>query len=218
MHHPKIVPLPLGNKWQWITPSWHAEDLRKSRMVSTLKRYAADIEKNFRKEKPNLLHVSLSEGTSDRALFEPWRKLRREAVKNFKANFQKIPVVVVNFPINETCAHANKHSEQLFEWEKFMATLTTYKFVLSPPGRGPDVHRTWEALLMGSIPVVQSGPLDFLYFDLPVLTVDTWDELTPDLLKSMHPVLLSRSYNFDKLFAPYWIQLINDRRKAYWNQ
>ena len=215
LQHPKITPLPLGSKWQWITPSWHGEDMKKSRMVNALKKYTSDIEKNFLKSKPNLLHLALSEGTSDDSLYEPWRRLRREAVKNYNAKFRKTPIVVVDFPINKTCAHASKHHEQTFEWEKYMLTLSTFKFVLSPPGRGPDVHRTWEALLMGSIPVVQSGPLDFLYFDLPVLTVDKWDELSKELLTSMYPILTSRSYKFDKLFAPYWMELINEKRSKF---
>ena len=35
-----------------------------------------------------------------------------------------------------------------------------YTFVLSPRGAGLDCHRTWEILLLGAIPIVQSSPLD----------------------------------------------------------
>ena len=30
----------------------------------------------------------------------------------------------------------------------------THRFVLSPPGHGLDCHRTWEAILLGAIPIV----------------------------------------------------------------
>lgn len=50
-------------------------------------------------------------------------------------------------------------------------------FVLSPPGNGPDCHRTWEALYLGAIPIVKSAYWPFKNFDLPVVTVDSWDRL-----------------------------------------
>ncbi len=36
----------------------------------------------------------------------------------------------------------------------------------------------WETLLVGSIPVTVSSPLDTLLRRLPVLIVDDWDEVT----------------------------------------
>ena len=41
------------------------------------------------------------------------------------------------------------------------------KFALSPGGTGPDTYRTWEALLVGTIPIVKTSQLDNLYSDLP---------------------------------------------------
>jgi hypothetical protein len=32
-----------------------------------------------------------------------------------------------------------------------------YAFVASPYGGGPDCHRTWEALILGCIPIVKSS-------------------------------------------------------------
>ena len=50
-------------------------------------------------------------------------------------------------------------------------------FVLSPPGNGPDCHRTWEALYLGATPIVKSTHWPFKNIDLPVVTVDSWDRL-----------------------------------------
>ena len=36
-------------------------------------------------------------------------------------------------------------------------------FTLSPPGFGLDVHRTWEALYLGLIPIVWKSPLLKIY-------------------------------------------------------
>jgi hypothetical protein len=55
-------------------------------------------------------------------------------------------------------------------------------FVLSPHGRGLDCYRTWEALLMGAIPIVKRSPLDPLFDGLPVVIVDDWSEITESAL------------------------------------
>jgi hypothetical protein len=51
------------------------------------------------------------------------------------------------------------------------------KFVISPPGNGPDCHRTWEALYLGAIPIVISKSWPFNHLELPVVIIDSWDQL-----------------------------------------
>jgi hypothetical protein len=53
-----------------------------------------------------------------------------------------------------------------------------HAFAIVTYGRGLDGHRTWEALLMGSIVIVKKGPLDVLYRGLPVVSIDDWEEIT----------------------------------------
>lgn len=60
---------------------------------------------------------------------------------------------------------------------------SAYAFVASPHGVGLDCHRTWEAMALGSVPIVKTSPLDSLYEDLPVLIVDSWESVTPELLR-----------------------------------
>ena len=47
----------------------------------------------------------------------------------------------------------NKSMERRFVWE----TTAQYAFVASPPGNGFDCHRTWEALVLGCIVIVQNS-------------------------------------------------------------
>ena len=204
--HPKIVHMPLGTKWAWSDIHWHAEEMHKRRAHIVLQKYARNIELNFYRAKVNLAHFRMSVHTSDVSLYEPWRSIRRKAEKVYSERFsnQDIKNDVL---FNISCPQ-DIHS--VHEFEKFLVDLSTFKFTFSPPGRGPDVHRTWEALLMGSIPIVQSGPLDSLYSDLPVLIVDSWEEVTTQLLSSLYPVYLTRVYNFKKLLAPYWLNKIEE--------
>ena len=89
----------------------------------------------------------------------------------------------------------------------FLMRLGRHRFVLSPRGNGLDAHRTWEALLVGSIPIVRTSALNPLYEGLPVLIVDQWADVTPTLLRDFYGnVSLRRPlYRYEKLFADYWI-------------
>jgi hypothetical protein len=51
------------------------------------------------------------------------------------------------------------------------------KYVLSPPGNGPDCHRTWEALYLGATPIVLRDYWPFHGYDLPVISLKSWEEL-----------------------------------------
>jgi hypothetical protein len=94
-------------------------------------------------------------------------------------------------------------------------TQATYAFVASPSGVGFDCHRTWEALVLGCIPIVKHSPLDPLYADLPVLIVDDWSEVTPERLKAIHDNPPERD-GMEKLTLAYWVGLIRAQQQACW--
>ena len=51
-------------------------------------------------------------------------------------------------------------------------------FVASPASRGQDTHRFWETIALGAIPIVQAGPLDFVYRRMPCVIVPHWANIT----------------------------------------
>ena len=85
---------------------------------------------------------------------------------------------------------------------------------MSPEGNGADCHRTWEALLLGCIPIVKKTYMGSgLYDGLPVVYVNEWSEITPDRLAAEWSKYVNApkgTYRFEKLFADYWV----DRIKA----
>jgi len=81
-----------------------------------------------------------------------------------------------------------------------------YRFCLSPHGNGLDCHRTWEALILGTIPIVKTSPLDSLYENLPVLIVKEWNEVTETLLLERHLHYKSRTFQLEKLTLNYWLK------------
>ena len=96
--------------------------------------------------------------------------------------------------------------------QHYLEDLSISKFVISPRGNGLDCHRTWEALLMGAIPVVRSSSLDALFEDLPVLIVHNWNEVTEQFLHMQHENMTKKKYKMEKLFMPYWIKRLQQMR------
>ena len=85
-----------------------------------------------------------------------------------------------------------------------------YAFELSPSGNGLDCHRTYEALILKTIPIVRTNTLDPIYLehDLPVVIVNEWDEVTKDNLEKWHE-------KYKKYFTD---ELDKKMRINYWKQ
>lgn len=60
----------------------------------------------------------------------------------------------------------------------YLRLVAQSKFVLSPPGNGPDCHRTWESIYLGAVPIVLRSAWPFRDFELPVVMVDNWTEIS----------------------------------------
>tara|TARA_B110000285_G_scaffold235601_1_gene318529 strand:- start:27833 stop:35488 length:7656 start_codon:yes stop_codon:yes gene_type:complete len=72
----------------------------------------------------------------------------------------------------------------------YYSEVKAHKYQLCPPGNGMDTHRIYEALALGTIPILllgQSDQMDNLYSTLPVLGVSSWEHVTE--------VLLNREYD-----------------------
>ena len=106
----------------------------------------------------------------------------------------------------ELTYYEKKEIERNDTWKR----QTLFSFVLSPAGGGLDCHRTWEALILGCIPIVKrwNVPLEKVYDDLPVLIVDDWKDITEELLENTLEEFRQKEFNYDKLTLKYWIDLI----------
>lgn len=100
-------------------------------------------------------------------------------------------------------------------YDEYLADLHRSKFVLSPRGVGMDCHRTWEAMLMGAIPIVPMTEVDHIYADLPVLIIDglSWESLTQEFLEEKWQEFQQKKFNLDKLYAGYWLNLIREQAR-----
>lgn len=104
----------------------------------------------------------------------------------------------------------------------YLAELRSSKFILSPSGMGLDCYRHWEALYMGTIPVIEHlNRTDGWYRTLeglPVAWIDSNENLTPQFLQDEYKRIIgSRSeaqkeqqqaFQYEKLTKQWWIQKV----------
>ena len=101
------------------------------------------------------------------------------------------------------------------KWESQVAltahyeALSKYAWTLCPRGAGQDTHRLWEALYLGSIPVVLKSNLSPLYVGLPVIQLDTWDDLSLETLKQLSQTLPTDRHN---AYFEHWADVIRNTR------
>jgi hypothetical protein len=86
---------------------------------------------------------------------------------------------------------------------------TEYAFVASPHSNGLDCIRTWEALVLGCIPIVCSSPIDPVYEGLPVLIVPRWSDVTRELLDKTFAKFQTRTWELERLTLAYWVGRIH---------
>lgn len=88
--------------------------------------------------------------------------------------------------------------------DEFYKELRHHRFCLCPSGNGIDTHRLWESIYVGTIPIVKHNLVHSDWRELPILFVNDWSEVTPDLLASID--VSGRSIEKAKL--SYWIRQI----------
>jgi hypothetical protein len=84
-------------------------------------------------------------------------------------------------------------------------------FVISPEGVGLDCHRTWEAIALGTIPIIKRNTMSPLFDDLPVIIVDDWAEVNKANILARYGELHHKRFNYSKIFLQYWKNEINRR-------
>lgn len=177
-NHPKFTPIPIGIANQFW---WHGKK----------EIFDAAIATNSHVEKMTMLYINFAPGTG---------YIDDEAFRIYTAERADAWNKLANKPFSYVAARKAPYD--------YLTEVIRSKFVASPRGHGLDCHRTWEALLMGSYPIVKTSPLDSIYKDLPVVIVNDWAEVTEEFLQKKYDELSSKSWNISKIYVHYWIDLI----------
>lgn len=192
VRHHKLEPLPIGPKWlqNWSNmPVQLSLKLPMYRSVMPNVQAANDKFRDVNKQKSELLFVKFSVLTTKDPCFKQHRGERVRALAAMQRNFPGV-------------------DNSSVPPERYWTLLAKHKFALSPPGNGLDCHRTWEALMVGTIPVVLETPLaPKLYEGLPVVIVKSWDVVTKSFLEQKYVHLHDMAvgdYQWNRLVMDFW--------------
>ena len=88
----------------------------------------------------------------------------------------------------------------------FYQDMRHHTYTISPPGAGLDCHRHWEAMALGSIPIVLRSRATDILEDMPCLRVDHWGEVALELLLTEKDKLQDRFNHgsMEKMDMDFW--------------
>jgi hypothetical protein len=193
INHPKLTCLPIG--------------LNQDRQGDVLQRFVKnnkDMIENVKDRK--WLYFNCSLNTNNK------RSELEQLVNNKWKDFCDI---IENVPFQKTYFQKSNIEGQIkiqVTDSKCYENMVKYKFILSPFGAGYDCHRTWEALYLNCIPIVQTSPIDEIFDELPVVIVKSWEDINLDFLKIKYEEIMrgreNNEYNLRKIYLKYWIDKI----------
>jgi len=140
-------------------------------------------------------------------------------IKSYMGNLSKNPTGLLYVSHNEESNIKRRGIKELFygkNWAEvhdkrvpysvFLYNLSQSKFVICPIGNAIDCHRNWEVLYMRRVPVMKRYPyLEKLFKEYPVLFVDSYSEVTKELLeKNNHLFDQMQELDLSLLTLPYF--------------
>ena len=181
-YHPKLCPVPLGI-------SFHDPNVKDR----------TPIEQEY-----DLIKIKQS--------LKPLNETKAHAVTNFQHTMNLPPAKRIS---NRNMAYDILIKSDCITWLPFQERVDFWRscdenmFVISPIGNGPDCHRTYEALALGRVPIIQSCYFnDELFSEMPVVIVDTWDCITKEFLEEQKKIIIDNlqknKYNYQKIYRIYW--------------
>ena len=89
--------------------------------------------------------------------------------------------------------------------------LCMSKYILAPRGRGRDTFRVWEALSCKTVPIMLQSEYNYAdfdkYNDLPILWVQSWNQINPYFLDSKIFNFNTSLYN-KKIKPSFWKNMV----------
>ena len=151
-----------------------------------------------------------------------WKRTNIHTIRQHSSN-PKIKLLYLNFSTRTNPNRSkimnillqngfNKNKE--LDWNYYIEDLSMHKFCISPKGNGVDCHRTWECLYLGVIPIVEKSPHMNYFHDLPILFVDSYDDISIQYLNQIYKDFKNKSFNMDKLSISYWNRKIRGHFKC----
>lgn len=185
--HPKLVQMPIGLDYHTISSTHHSW----GRMMTPIEQEA--------------LLMRISEEATPRS------SRLCKAYCNFQFNLHHSRFgydrsdAINSFP-SSLAFYQECPTNREYTWR----TQANYAFVVSPHGNGLDCHRTWEAICLGCIPIMKTSALDPMFEGLPVLIVNSWSDVSNELLEETLAKWKwnETAFSMKKLHLSFWVEQI----------
>ena len=96
------------------------------------------------------------------------------------------------------------HGVNRTNMDSYFTNVAAHKFMAAPYGNGFDTHRLWEALYLGTVPIIRRNIFTSFYEDLPICFINEWEEVTIDFLKREYDRIKQMNWNKDRLYFGWW--------------
>lgn len=120
---------------------------------------------------------------------------RKEKLCYFNFNVATAPNTRAH--VKEICLSKSIPMTPSLETSAYLQYLASHKYAICPEGNGVDTHRMWECLYLGVIPIVSESMFveALAPYDLPILVLVSWNDLSEALLVERYPILVQKFNN-----------------------
>ncbi len=134
--------------------------------------------------------------------------IRNLAYINFGDKTNKLRPHIRKKYKNESWVTVGKFDRSTEGHSRYIDDIHNHRFVFSPPGNGIDCVRTWLALYLGAIPIIEWSyhMLIVARSTLPVLFVKNWDDITEEFLVLKLREMANIEYDWRPMYMSYWIK------------
>jgi hypothetical protein len=94
---------------------------------------------------------------------------------------------------------------------EFMELIAGSFATLALPGLGYDTFRLWESIALGTMPIIEKGVgFDRLMYKLPVLLVEDFADVTPNMVRQAYIECLYRAdeWEYRRISQKFWVRLL----------
>ena len=183
--HPKVRFAPIGIDFHTIArgPRWGVPKTSVAQQIQTLQH----IYKTFAIPNPQRECAIAITFPLERNHYTDTRTEERSARMQYQPALltrEACAIYLEKSSVSSFVRKPRKFIDRESAWER----MCTCAFTLSPLGAGYDCHRTWEALLLGSIVIVPWSPISahLQRMRLPVIVIRSLHEITPYNLLKWH--------------------------------
>lgn len=99
--------------------------------------------------------------------------------------------------------------------EEFLDEVASHRYVLCPFGNGLDCYRTYEAMYLQSIPIIEDSiyARHALNLGLPLVAVQNMASLTREVLERSYEPICNEQYDYAPLTKSYWRRVFEQESK-----